>query len=128
MVTLLSQYGAGIAPTTPGYETYHVLPQMGPLKFIKTVIPSVKGNISLEIKNQPNAFSIKLVSPKGTTATVGLPKRPGASIKRITANGNTVWEKSKKAKSVRGIKFSQETEHYITFEIQPGRWEFSAEY
>lgn len=128
MLTLLSQYGAGIAPTKPGYETYHVLPQMGPLKQIKTVVPSVKGNIPLEIKNQPNAFSIQLVSPKGTTATVGLPKRPGASIKRITANGNTVWEKSKKAKSVRGIKFSQESEHYISFEIQPGRWEFSAAY
>lgn len=128
MLTLLSQYGAGVAPTTPGYETYHVLPQMGPLKHIKAVIPSVKGNIPLEIKNQPNVFSIQLVSPKGTIATVGLPKRPGASISRITANGSTVWEKSKKAKSARGITLSQESVHYITFEIQPGSWVFSAEY
>jgi hypothetical protein len=128
MLTLLSQYGAGVAPTTPGYETYHVLPQMGPLKRIKAVIPSVKGNIPLEINNQPNAFSIKLVSPIGTKAIVGLPKLPGTSINRITANSNTVWDKSKKSKSDIGINFSQESEHYITFEIQPGRWQFRAEY
>ena len=128
MLTLLSQYAAGVAPTKPGYETYHVLPQMGSLKFIKTVVPSVKGNIPLEIKNQPDAFSINLVSPKGTTATIGLPKRSGRAVKHISANGLTVWENSKKARSVKGLKFSEETEYYITFEAQSGRWEFSATY
>lgn len=128
MLSLLSQYATGIAPTTPGYETYHVLPQMGPLKFIKTVVPSVKGDIPLELNNETDAFSIKLVSPKGTTAIVGLPKRQGSPVRSITANGLTVWENSKKVKSVKGLKFLEETEHYIKFEAQPGDWEFSAGY
>jgi len=101
---------------------------MGPLKFIKTVVPSVKGDIPLEIKNQPDAFSIKLVSPKGTTAIVGLPKRPGRPVRSITANDKSVWANSKKVKSVKGLKFLEETEHYITFEARPGSWEFSAAY
>ncbi|NIY18059.1 MAG: glycoside hydrolase, partial [Nitrospinaceae bacterium] len=46
-LSLLCKYGAGIAPVTPGYETYRVMPQMGPLKHIKTTVPSVKGDIEV---------------------------------------------------------------------------------
>jgi hypothetical protein len=71
---------------------------------------------------------------RGTAHEVSLdghifaPQPPGTSINRITANSNTVWDKSKKSKSDIWINFSQESEHYITFEIQPGRWQFRAEY
>lgn len=82
-LTLLSQYGAGVAPVTPGYATYHVLPQMGPLKTIKTTVPSVKGNIDVELRKEADAFSLKLNSPANTTAIVGIPKRDGVTIALI---------------------------------------------
>ena len=59
-LTLLSQYAAGISPTSPGYATYQILPQMGPLKHIKTIVPSVKGEIPVELRNDPDTFSLNL--------------------------------------------------------------------
>ncbi len=128
MLTLLSQYGAGVAPITPGYETYHVLPQMGPLKHIKTVVPSVKGDIQLELENQADSFTIHLVSPKDTEAIIGLPKRSGLPVQRIEANGKAVWQSGEAKHSAVGLRFLEETEHYITFSAQPGAWKLSATY
>ncbi|VGO13608.1 hypothetical protein PDESU_02165 [Pontiella desulfatans] len=128
MLTLLSQYGAGVAPVTPGYETYQVLPQMGSLQFIKTIVPSVKGDIKLELHNQTDAFSINLVSPEHTEAMVGLPKPSGGSVKHITANGETVWEDGQATQLPNGLRFVEETEHYIKFSARPGDWKFSTFY
>ena len=127
-LTLLSQYGAGVAPVTPGYGTYHVLPQMGPLKRIKTIVPSVKGEIALELRNEPAEFSLDLVSPKDTTAIVGVPKREGASPARITVNGKSVWENGQPTGSVDGVAFKENEEHYTTFTAQPGTLAFRAEF
>lgn len=126
-LTLLAQYGAGVAPVTPGYETYHVLPQMGHLKHIKTTVPSVKGPIDLELRNKDNEFKLTLNSPAVTAAIVGIPKRPESNISNITANGKTVWANGK-AKRCRGLKVVEETEHYIKFSVQPGSWAFVATY
>ena len=126
-LTLLSQYGAGVAPVTPGYETYHVLPQMGPLKHIRTTVPSVKGDIEAELRNDADTFTINLVSPEQTTAIVGIPKRPDSSIARIEVNGETVWADGKpEDHDVSGICFNEETAHYVTFSVQPGQWGFRA--
>ena len=135
-LTLLSQYGAGVAPVTPGYGTYHVLPQMGPLKYIKTTVPSVKGDIPLVLHNQADSFTISLVSPKGTKAIVGIPKHSDITISSIKANGKEVWKSGpstglrtgKPTGQVKGLRYLEETEHYIKFNAQPGSWEFSAAY
>jgi len=124
-LTLLSQYGAGVAPETPGYETYHVLPQMGPLKHIKTTVPSVKGDIDVELLNEPGVFTLELTSPENTTAIVGIPKKQGGTITDIVANGKLVWKNGKPNRR-RGLKYLEETEHYIKFSVTPGKWSFSA--
>lgn len=126
-LTLLSQYGAGVAPLTPGYDTYHVLPQMGPLTAIQTTVPSVKGNIDLELHNQPQAFTLTLTSPEDTLATVGIPKRPGATITRILANGALIWETGKPQTSD-GLTFQEDAQHYITFSVKPGTWHLEAQF
>ena len=128
MLTLLSQYGAGIAPIKPGFDTYHVLPQMGPLTHIKTVVPSVKGDIQLELENQADTFTMNLVSPKGTEAIIGLPKRSGFPVKRIVSDGKTVWQGGGAKQPPVGLRFIEETEHYIKFSAQPGYWKLSATY
>jgi len=127
MLTLLAQYGAGVAPDTPGYATYHVLPQMGPLKQIKATVPSVKGNIDLELRNEPNVFAMNLTSPANTMAVIGIPKRAGSKITRITANGKTAW-KNGKPKDLRGLGFLDETDLYIKFSVHPGSWAFESEW
>lgn len=123
-LTLLSQYAAGVAPVTPGYETYHVLPQMGPLKHIKITVPSVKGDIHLELRNQPDSFKMDLVSPQGTVAVVGIPKHADAAQIGIRINGKNVWENGKPTGKCEGVTFLDSNEHYIQFTVQPGRWAF----
>jgi hypothetical protein len=124
-LTLLSQYGAGVAPETPGYETYHVLPQMGPLKKIKTTVPSVRGEIQLELLNESDAFVMNLTSPADTTAIIGIPCA-GRNIKQIEANGTLIWRNGKPARLPGGLTFVGTTEHYIKFSVQPGQWFFKA--
>jgi hypothetical protein len=100
---------------------------MGHLNHIKITVPSVKGAIDLELRNKDNEFKLMLNSPAVTTAIVGIPKRPESNISNITANGKTVWANGK-AKRCRGLKFVEETEHYITFSAKPGSWAFVATY
>ena len=126
-LTLLSQYGAGVAPVTPGYATYHVLPQMGPLKHIKTTVPSVQGDIDLELRNEADVFSLKLNSPATTIAVVGIPKRADVAITRIQSNGETVWENGQPKQNLRGLTFLESTANYIKFSVDPGTWSFQAE-
>ena len=125
-LTLLSQYGAGVAPVTPGYGTYHVLPQMGPLKRINTIVPSVKGNIEVKLRNEASEFALDLVSPKDTTALVGIPKRAGTPPTQVIVNDQIVWENGKPASQPDGITFKENNEHYLTFTVQPGHWAFKA--
>ena len=49
---LLSQYVAGVSPEKPGFSTYQVLPQLGPLKNVKAIVPTVKGEIHVTIINE----------------------------------------------------------------------------
>ena len=101
---------------------------MGPLKLIKTIVPTVNGEIALELRNEPAEFALDLVSPKDTTALVGIPKREGASPARITANGKPVWENGQQTGAVDGVAFKENEKHYITFTVQPGDWAFRAEF
>ncbi|HKL20542.1 MAG TPA: alpha-L-rhamnosidase C-terminal domain-containing protein, partial [Tichowtungia sp.] len=124
-LTLLSQYGAGVAPTEPGYKTYHVLPQMGPLKIIKTVIPSVRGDIQLELFNRPDTFIMNLTSLPATEAVIGIPKS-NRKITGIVANETPVWCNGKRTNEMVGLTFLEETDHYIKFSVKPGSWHFKA--
>ncbi len=72
-LTLLMEYVAGISPTSPGFGTFQVMPQMGPLRHIRAVVPTVRGNVEVEIRREPGRFALNLVSPPGTPARVGLP-------------------------------------------------------
>ncbi|VGO13007.1 hypothetical protein PDESU_01561 [Pontiella desulfatans] len=128
MLTLLSQYGAGIAPTSPGFATYHVLPQMGSLKAIKTTVPSVKGHIELKLQNEDDLFSMELLSPEHTEAFAGIPHRALADITRIQVNGTVVWNRGKVIASVMGFEFIEDAEHYLNFKVHPGRWHIKAHY
>ena len=82
-LTMMSQYVIGVAPDKAAYEQYHVLPQMGRLTTIEAVVPTVKGNIQVSVKPDTAKFELKLVSPAGTMATVGIPCEKGRRIAQI---------------------------------------------
>lgn len=125
-LTLLMQYVAGVSPTSPAFATYQIKPQMGSLKQANVTVPTVKGNIQLELQKAPGQFSLNLVSPAGTMATVGIPIASGETYSEVRLNAKVIWQKGQAIKDFTGVKFLEQTEKFIFFEAGPGRWNFVA--
>lgn len=123
-VIFLSQTIAGISPEKPGWEEYHVFPKEAFLKSIKVVVPTIHGNIKMNLKKTAAAYSIALSSPDKTTAIVGIPKKSFSSIRNITVNGVIVWDGTFRNK-VKNISWAGEDSDYIKFYAAPGTWQFT---
>lgn len=107
----LSGHVAGVWPETPGYDTYHVIPQLAGLKKVAVRVPSVKGNIDVQILRnmKTQTVHVTLISPEDTVARVGVPKFGGRKLD-VTVTGNA--------------QYAGEDEKYVYFLAQPGRCEF----
>lgn len=69
----MSKYIAGIKPLDIAYKTFEIKPHMGDLKFIQCTVPSIKGDIVLEIDKTDSHINMNVIIPKNTTAEVYLP-------------------------------------------------------
>lgn len=125
-LTLLSQYAAGVAPESPAYQTYHVLPQMGNLHIIRVTVPSVKGDIRVSLNRTENALAMQVVSPAQTTAVVGVPRDVFTDVQSIAAQDRTIWSRGKPGTMPEGISFLGQDDRYIRFQVAPGEWDFRA--
>ncbi len=125
-LTLLTEYVAGVTPASPAYATYQVRPQMGPLKHVRTVIPTLKGPIRLELAREEKRFRLDLESPAGTLARVCIPLTAKGSGK-VKVAGETIWGDGKAASVVPGVKPLGEVDGFACFEVVPGTWEFLSE-
>lgn len=122
---VLSRYIAGIAATEVGWEKYHILPHLAHLTSVKQIVPSVKGDITVDIERTDDFYQMSLISPEGTMALVGVPKE-SVSAERIEANGNTIWEKGAFVGDLTGITWAGEDENFLKFHIAPGTWKVSS--
>ncbi len=125
-LTIMSQYFAGIAPTAPGFSSYSVLPQMGTLKKITAKVATSKGAIALRLSDTKELFSLDLISPSGTKATVGIPVLAGETITDVKANGMVLWKAGTANGSSAGVRFIEANSRYLVFAVAPGTWSFSA--
>ncbi len=66
----MSKYIAGIRPVGAGYEACEIKPCLCGLNYIKCVVPSVKGKITLEIKKEYGRVRMSVSVPEGVTAYV----------------------------------------------------------
>jgi hypothetical protein len=119
----LSQTIAGIAPETPGWDTYHVLPQEAFLTSLKVVVPSIKGDVKVQIQKTATSYALSLISPDETTAIVGIPKNAFSTLKSIKVNGAAVWNGTFRG-GVQGVSWQSEDERYVKFTVAPGTWQF----
>ena len=79
-IYLLGKYYLGVSPTTPGYETYSVQPQLGGLQWMQGKVPTPDGDIELycsttqiKIKAATGVGTLKIKSsirPTGQNLTV----------------------------------------------------------
>ncbi|MCX8496760.1 MAG: hypothetical protein ORN51_11310 [Akkermansiaceae bacterium] len=91
-LTILSQYAAGLAPTTPGWKTFSVRPQPGTLHAIDAGVSTQTGEIRVVIRRAEKQFRLELDAPVGTLPTVYVPKPAGGEWRRIQVNDIVVWD------------------------------------
>ena len=125
--TILSKYVAGVVPTKVAWSEYQIMPTLLHFTTLKTTIPTVKGNIDIDIKLADTAYQMELVSPENTVATVGIPKTE-KEIKEVLVNGQVVWEKGKFKKGAKGVDFNDECSTYLKLNMHPGTWNINAVY
>lgn len=122
---ILSRYITGIKATDVAWASYEVCPTLANLDSFKTKVPSVKGDISVEVNANKTNFNLKLESPNNTTAVVGIPKT-NTEIFEVTVGGVTVWKDNAFVDAVQGISFNSEDDAFLKFNVIPGSWEFNA--
>lgn len=124
----LSGTVAGVRPLTPGYATYQVCPTLGSLSAVKCVVPSPKGDIEVEIEQSAanKRFRITLSSPKGTVATLGIP-RGSQRILAIKLGDAQVWPDKPAAQLPAGVTFAGDQDGWIRFSVPPGSWVITAD-
>ncbi|WP_400077499.1 LamG-like jellyroll fold domain-containing protein [Winogradskyella sp. R77965] len=123
---VLSRYITGIKATEVAWSTYEVCPTLVDFTSFNTVVPSVKGDIIVDVLAGPTNFNLQLESPANTTAVVGIPKT-NTEIFEVTVGGITVWEDGAFVDNVPGISFNSEDELFLKFNVVPGVWEFNAD-
>lgn len=69
----MSKYIAGIKPLDTAYKTFEIKPHMGGLNFIKCTVPSIIGDIVLEIRKKDGHMDMSVKIPAHTQAEVYLP-------------------------------------------------------
>lgn len=69
----MSKYMAGIRPLDTAYQIFEIKPHMGSLNVIKCTVPSVKGDIVLEITKTDGQIDMCVTIPADTQAEVYLP-------------------------------------------------------
>ena len=124
---ILSKYIAGVEPTKVGWSEFQILPNLVHFKQFKKVIPTVKGNVTIDLEVTAKQYVLELESPENSTAIIGIPKQD-REIKEVFVNGKLVWRKGKNKKSLKGLTHDGENEKFLKFKVQSGIWEVNATY
>ena len=89
-LTLLSQKVCGIEPASPGFRTFSIKPQLGPLKEASTTVASVNGEIKVYVSIKKRNMTVRVNVPEGTTAEIIFPA--GKPVK-VAAGSHTLTRK-----------------------------------
>lgn len=84
---LLSQRVCGIQPTSPGFRTFRIAPQMGSLTQAEASVPSISGEIKASVVRKGKNLTVTATVPAGTSAEVVFPS--GKTVP-LTAGTHTV--------------------------------------
>jgi alpha-L-rhamnosidase len=80
-LTILSQYVAGVAPTSPAFKTFDVSPNLHRLNRIDAVTATLYGPIRVNArKGAEGTLSVAVEVPPGTTATVWIPVKEASAV------------------------------------------------
>lgn len=86
---LLGKYYLGVKPTAPGYAAYTVEPNLGGLQWMKGIVPTANGEISLHVTKEQ--VKIKSSTGEGTLRLKSKVKPEGQHF-TVTDKGNGLYE------------------------------------
>ena len=66
----------GVAPLSPGFDTFQIKPQLGELTFARLKTPTIKGLISVVYEKKSKQNLLEVIIPGGTVAMVYMPHDP----------------------------------------------------
>lgn len=72
-LTILSQKVCGVEPTSPGFRTFRIRPQLGYLKEASCTVESTSGTIRVSVHKTKKGLRITAEVPEGTTAEIVFP-------------------------------------------------------
>ncbi|MFA6768795.1 MAG: alpha-L-rhamnosidase C-terminal domain-containing protein [Parabacteroides sp.] len=91
-LTLLSQKVCGIVPTSPGFRSFKIAPQLGNLSSASAKVDTHYGLISVNLHKRGSAIAVELTVPEGTTAEAAISK---GKVKTFAAGSYTFVIKNK---------------------------------
>lgn len=94
IVPLMSNYVLGLQPVKPGFEEWNLRPNPGDLSWARGVVPTPRGNISVQWSLSSTGIDICVDVPLSTNGTVGVGS-DGLSGGRVVVNQQIVWDQGK---------------------------------
>lgn len=73
----------GVEPTSPGFATLRVKPQIADLKEVAAIVPTIRGSVELAITQTETTYSLNLTLPGNVKADVYLPATSDADELRV---------------------------------------------
>ena len=117
---------AGIGLKKPGYRTFQIRPAViDDLTSASASLDTVRGRIEVEWEKGEGTFTLRVVVPANTHATVSVPVA-GIESAKVTEGGTPVWSNGAFAEGVDGITAGRQDGDYISFDVGSGTYEFKA--
>ncbi len=124
-LTILSQYVAGIEPLAPGFTRYSIRPQLGPLHEIDAQVPTSQGLIELHLRRKSKeGITLRLRSPLGLKAEVGLPTDDARKLYDVSLNGQPLVIADQEVAHKDCVRFIGRQADELVFAAEAGNWMF----
>ena len=94
-LVIMSKHFAGITPTVAGYEKVKIDPQYTLSDNMNCTVPSVKGLITLDYKNNNGQYAINLTIPQGMKAVLYVPDNAIVKINSVAYYQNGKYTSGK---------------------------------
>ena len=122
---LFQKYFSGIQPTSGGFSTFNIKPEILGLKFAEAIVPTIKGNIATRWeKASDSSFLITCTIPVNSKAKIYLPKMNLQSV--VIKEGVTIiWYNGIYTGELHGINYDGEESSFIRFIVGSGSYSFN---
>lgn len=121
-LTILSQYVCGVAPTSPGWETMHILPVPGYLTDAEISVPTVRGTVESSFTADGEDFTLNVSIPQVRSCVVGVPADGAGSV---FLNGELVWTGGEFVENRTGAVLRGDITGHVAVEVGPGNYEMT---